>query len=170
MSGLIRLDGVDGPDALQQHRDLAVREGGVAVVVGLAAVSVLHVGEELVLLVHRLGEVLLERHLRVRADVLALRAHLVEEVVLRRVRAERVERRQTRPRVGERAVERRDAGILQRIAHGDELVPRLGDLETLLLEDVLVVDHAVGVVDVAEAVDLALLVAEVARGSPGRPG
>ena len=50
---------------------------------------------------------------------------------------------------------------MQRIAHGDELVPRLGDFETLLLEDLLVVDHAVGVVDVAEAVDLALLVAEL---------
>ena len=107
------------------------------------------------------AEVLLERHRRLGPDVLALLAHLVEEVALRRVRAERVERRQAGPRVGERAVERRDAGILQRVADGDELVPGLGHLEPLLLEDLLVVDDAVRVVHVAEAVDLALLVAEV---------
>ena len=159
--GVDRLDRADRPDALHEHRDLAVGEGGVAVVVRLAAVPLLRVAEELVLLLQRHAEVLLEGDGRIGPDVLPLLAHLVEEVALRRVGADGVERGQPGPRVRERAVERRDAGILQRVAHGDELVPGLGHLQPLLLEDLLVVDDAVRVVHVAEAVDLALLVAEV---------
>ena len=146
--GVVVADRRDRPDALQVHRHLAGGERPVAVLVALGELVVLAVGEQLLQALGDDGVVLLEARLAV--------IDLFPEVVGRQVRGQRVPRRQRRPGVLQRDVERRDALRLEGVADGDHLVPGGRRLDAVLGEEVLVVDHAVGVVGERHAVDLTL--------------